>query len=63
MTETKRLALKVLASDKAGLERKAQAEGEPVAVIVRRAIRRELRDDGTTNENKGEPEPAQAAQP
>jgi len=39
MLKTERLTIKVLPVDKAALEQIAQAEGEPVAVVVRRLIR------------------------
>lgn len=58
MAKTVRLAVKVLASDKAELERKAKAEGEPMAVIVRRAIRRELQAQPGQPERVGDHVPA-----
>jgi len=44
MPKTDRLAIKILESDKQILECMAQAEGEPVAVIARRIIRRAVRE-------------------
>jgi hypothetical protein len=44
--ETERLALKVLQRDKEVLRRLAQAEGEAMAVVVRRLIRKEARERG-----------------
>lgn len=38
-----RLVLKVLASDKTALRRLAEAEGEAMAVVVRRLIREEAK--------------------
>lgn len=61
MAKTARLAVNILAQDKAKLERKAAAEGEPMAVLVRRAIRRELASEPARVTSQ--PEPAQAAQP
>jgi hypothetical protein len=51
--KTKKLTIKVLPSDKAAIERLAQAEGEPVAVVVRRLIREAAR-----SRREGEPTPA-----
>jgi len=46
MLKSKRLTVKVLPSDKEAIEQMAQAEGEPVAVIVRRLIRQEAQRRG-----------------
>jgi len=46
MIETERLALKVLRRDKEALRRLAAAEGEAMAVVVRRLIREEARRRG-----------------
>ena len=40
---TEKLVLKVAQADKLALQRMAQAEGEPLAVIVRRIIRNAVR--------------------
>ena len=48
---TERLTLTVLKSDKDGLRRLAAMEGEAVAVLVRRLIRRELKARGSSPEN------------
>lgn len=44
--EPKYLTLRVLPAHKAALERMAQADGEAVAVVVRRLIRTEARKRG-----------------
>ena len=44
--KTERLSFKVLASQKAIMERMAQAEGEPIAVVMRRLIRAEAQRRG-----------------
>ena len=41
MLKTEKLAVKVLPTHKLAVERLAKAEGEPVAVIIRRLIRAE----------------------
>ena len=46
MNKTERLSIKILPADKALLVRIAQAEGESVAVIVRRLVRRAARELG-----------------
>jgi|GEM_PF-3680335 hypothetical protein len=49
MLKSKRLTVKVLPSDKGAIEQIAQAEGEPVAVVVRRLIRQEAQRRGLLN--------------
>ena len=49
MLKTERLTIKVLPSDKAALERIAESEGEPVAVIVRRLIRQVVRHEESSS--------------
>jgi hypothetical protein len=46
MLKTERLTLRVLAAHKMALERMAQTEGEPVAVVLRRLIRAEAERKG-----------------
>ena len=58
MPKTERLSVKILHGDNAVLECIAQAEGEPVAVIARRIIRRAVREH-TTQASGGVSEPAQ----
>ena len=41
--ETEKLIVKLLRADKLALQQMAQAEGEPIAVIVRRIIRSTIR--------------------
>jgi hypothetical protein len=48
MRKTKRLTINVLPSDKMMLERIAQTDGEAVAVVVRRLIRKEASARGIT---------------
>lgn len=58
MPKTERLSVKTLHGNNAALERIAQAEGEPVAVIARRIIRRAARGH-TTQASGGVSKPAQ----
>ena len=46
--KTEKLILQVAQADKLALQRMAQAEGEPVAVIVRRIIRNAVRTTAPT---------------
>jgi len=50
MRKSERLIIKVLPDQKAALEAIAQAEGEPVAVILRRLIRAEASRYGLLSE-------------
>lgn len=43
MFETERLSLKILRADKMALRQLARAEGEPMSVVVRRILRKELK--------------------
>jgi hypothetical protein len=58
MPKTERLSIKIPYGNNAALERIAQAEDEPVAVIARRIIRRAVRGH-TTQASGGVSEPAQ----
>jgi hypothetical protein len=51
MAKTERLTIKILSSDKQKIERIAELEGEPVAVIVRRLIRNAMQELEHTNRN------------
>lgn len=46
MLKTEKLAVKVLPTHKLAVEKLAKAEGEPVAVIIRRLIRAEAERRG-----------------
>jgi hypothetical protein len=58
MPKTERLVITIWQPDKAALERMAQAEGEPVAVIARRIIRWAVREFVAVN-GAGELQPAE----
>jgi len=54
MRKSERLIIKVLPDQKAALEAIAQAEGEPVAVVLRRLIRNETTRRGlSTSKSQG----------
>ncbi len=57
--KTERLVIKIWQPDKAALKRMAEAEGEPVAVIARRIIRRAVREYMAANAGAASP-PAQS---
>jgi len=63
MLKTERLALTVLKRDKEALRRIAAAEGEAMAVVVRRLIRQEARHRGLWPTCAGDAAQAPARQP
>ena len=53
LPRTERLTLKMLRRDKEALRRLAASEGEAIAVLMRRLIRRELQARGLLPEGSG----------
>ena len=49
--DTERLSLKILQTDKLALRSLAQAEGEPMSVVIRRILRNELKQKGLLDSN------------
>lgn len=61
MCKRERLAINVLPAHKRAIERMAQADGEPMSVIIRQFIRKEAKARGLWPKAKGQPEEAQTA--
>jgi hypothetical protein len=61
--KTERLSVKVLQADKMALEQMAKADGESMAVIVRRLIREAAKERGLSPTNPGLSHPGEGDLP